>query len=177
MSWACCSPATATTPTGTARSCRSSEARALAPYNNATSLQVTVSVLAGMVWAMENPNSRTRRAGRDGFPAQPGDLHAVPGQGGRRVHRLDAAESTASACSRRTWTRPIPGSSRTCASRGYPAPAGVAARPRSRSGAGRPAAPAVPPRPAPCRAAPRASGASMLMYSGAMSNSSGPTMR
>jgi homospermidine synthase len=32
------------------------EARQLAPYNNATSLQVTVSCLAGMVWAMENPN-------------------------------------------------------------------------------------------------------------------------
>jgi len=33
------------------------EARKLAPYNNATSLQVTVSVLAGMVWAIENPNA------------------------------------------------------------------------------------------------------------------------
>ncbi|HEY4972419.1 MAG TPA: saccharopine dehydrogenase C-terminal domain-containing protein, partial [Steroidobacteraceae bacterium] len=33
------------------------EARALAPYNNATSLQVTAAVLAGMVWAMENPNN------------------------------------------------------------------------------------------------------------------------
>ena len=32
------------------------EARQLAPYNNATSLQVTSAVLAGMVWAMENPN-------------------------------------------------------------------------------------------------------------------------
>ncbi len=31
------------------------EARALCPHNNATSLQVTVSVLAGMVWAIENP--------------------------------------------------------------------------------------------------------------------------
>ncbi|HIJ61304.1 MAG TPA: homospermidine synthase [Rhodospirillaceae bacterium] len=31
------------------------EARQLAPYNNATSLQVTVAVLAGMVWALENP--------------------------------------------------------------------------------------------------------------------------
>ncbi|HTV97116.1 MAG TPA: saccharopine dehydrogenase C-terminal domain-containing protein [Steroidobacteraceae bacterium] len=31
------------------------EARALVPYNSATSLQVTVAVLAGMVWAMENP--------------------------------------------------------------------------------------------------------------------------
>jgi homospermidine synthase len=32
------------------------EARRLAPYNSATSLQVTVSVLSGLVWAMENPN-------------------------------------------------------------------------------------------------------------------------
>jgi homospermidine synthase len=33
------------------------EARKLAPYNNATSLQVTVSCLSGMIWAMENPNA------------------------------------------------------------------------------------------------------------------------
>ncbi len=33
------------------------EARKLAPYNNATSLQVTSACLAGMVWAIENPNS------------------------------------------------------------------------------------------------------------------------
>ncbi len=32
------------------------EARALAPHNNATSLQVTIACLSGMVWAMENPN-------------------------------------------------------------------------------------------------------------------------
>jgi len=31
------------------------EARRLVPYNNATSLQVTAAVLAGVVWAMENP--------------------------------------------------------------------------------------------------------------------------
>jgi homospermidine synthase len=31
------------------------EARQLVPYNNATSLQVTVAVLAGVVWALENP--------------------------------------------------------------------------------------------------------------------------
>ena len=31
------------------------EARACAPHNNATSLQVTVAVLAGIVWALENP--------------------------------------------------------------------------------------------------------------------------
>jgi homospermidine synthase len=33
------------------------QARSLCPYNNATSLQVAVAVLAGLVWAMENPNS------------------------------------------------------------------------------------------------------------------------
>lgn len=32
------------------------EARSLVPYNNATSLQVCVSVLAGLVWSLENPN-------------------------------------------------------------------------------------------------------------------------
>jgi homospermidine synthase len=31
-------------------------ARKLAPFNNATSLQVCIAVLAGVVWAMENPN-------------------------------------------------------------------------------------------------------------------------
>lgn len=31
------------------------EARKLAPFNNATSLQVAISVLAGVVWALENP--------------------------------------------------------------------------------------------------------------------------
>jgi homospermidine synthase len=32
------------------------EARKLAPYHNATGLQVTVSCLSGLVWAIENPN-------------------------------------------------------------------------------------------------------------------------
>ncbi len=32
------------------------EARKLAPYNNATSLQVTAPVLAGVIWAIENPD-------------------------------------------------------------------------------------------------------------------------
>jgi homospermidine synthase len=31
------------------------QARALCPYNNATSLQVTAPVMAAMVWAMRNP--------------------------------------------------------------------------------------------------------------------------
>ncbi len=33
------------------------DTRKLAPYQNATGLQVTSAVLAGMVWALENPNS------------------------------------------------------------------------------------------------------------------------
>ena len=33
------------------------EARRLVPHNNATSLQVTSAVLAGMVWAMEHPSA------------------------------------------------------------------------------------------------------------------------
>jgi homospermidine synthase len=33
------------------------EARALCPFNNATSLQVTAAVLGGVVWAMENPRA------------------------------------------------------------------------------------------------------------------------
>ncbi len=33
------------------------ETRRLAPYQNATGLQVTSAVLAGMVWALENPNA------------------------------------------------------------------------------------------------------------------------
>ena len=32
-------------------------ARALVPYNNATSLQVTSAVLAGMIWALEHPRA------------------------------------------------------------------------------------------------------------------------
>lgn len=31
------------------------QTKALVPYNNATSLQVTVAVLSGMIWALENP--------------------------------------------------------------------------------------------------------------------------
>src|SRR5690606_27463029 len=33
------------------------EARALAPYQNATGLQVTSAVIAGMAWALENPRA------------------------------------------------------------------------------------------------------------------------
>lgn len=32
------------------------EARELVPYNNATSLQVAAGILAGLIWAIKNPN-------------------------------------------------------------------------------------------------------------------------
>ncbi len=51
------STATRRTPTGTARSSPSRRPAKLAPYQNATGLQVTSAVLAGMVWALENPNA------------------------------------------------------------------------------------------------------------------------
>ena len=54
---ACCSTATRRTPIGTARSSRSTRRATLAPYQNATGLQVTSAVLAGMVWALENPKA------------------------------------------------------------------------------------------------------------------------
>ncbi len=54
---ACCSTATPRTPIGTARSSRSRRRAQLAPYQNATGLQVTSAVLAGIVWMLENPDS------------------------------------------------------------------------------------------------------------------------
>ena len=67
------------------------EARRLAPYNSATSLQVTVAVLAGMVWAMENPNRGIVEPDEMDFERPLGHLHAVPRPGRGSVHGLDAA--------------------------------------------------------------------------------------
>ncbi len=84
------------------------EARKLAPHNNATSLQVTVSCLSGMIWAMENPNVGLDRARRDGLQAQSRDLHALPRQRGGRVHRVDsAARSRAAVSGRPRQVRPL----------------------------------------------------------------------
>ncbi len=91
------------------------EARKLAPHNNATSLQVTVSCLSGMIWAMENPNaawsSRTRST-----------TCAISRSRSRISARSPARTPSglrcriASGCSPKISTRPIRGSSRTCAS-------------------------------------------------------------
>ena len=51
----CCSTATIRTPIGTARSSPSRRRGRSRPYQNATGLQVTSAVLAGVVWAIENP--------------------------------------------------------------------------------------------------------------------------
>ena len=46
------------------------ETRKLAPYQNATGLQVTSAVLAGMVWALENPNAGIVEADEMNFARQ-----------------------------------------------------------------------------------------------------------
>lgn len=51
------------------------EARALAPYQNATGLQVTAAVLGGMVWAIQNPDAGLIEA--DELPHE--DILAVAG--------------------------------------------------------------------------------------------------
>ncbi|MFO1426301.1 MAG: saccharopine dehydrogenase C-terminal domain-containing protein [Steroidobacteraceae bacterium] len=70
------------------------EARRLAPYNSATSLQVTVAALSGMIWAMENPNAGLVEPDEMDYQRMPRDLPPVPRAGGRRVHRVDAAQRT-----------------------------------------------------------------------------------
>ena len=79
------------------------ETRELAPYQNATGLQVTSAVLAGMVWALENPKARHRRGRRDGFPPLPRGADALSRAGDRQLHRLDAAHRPAG---------PVPGGHR-----------------------------------------------------------------
>ena len=90
------------------------ETRSIAPYQNATGMQVSSAVLAGMVWALENPDRRHRRGRRDGFPPLPRNPAAVSRPGEGLLHRLDAADRPARDCSRRTSTPAIPGSSGTC---------------------------------------------------------------
>ena len=89
------------------------EARKLAPYNSATSLQVTSAALSGMIWAMENPEPRHRRARRHGIRASARDLHAVPGQRWSASTRIGRRCISAASCLPRIWTPRIRGNSRT----------------------------------------------------------------
>ena len=67
------------------------EARELAPYNNATSIQVCAPRAGGHRLGARESRPRHRRGRRDGLRARPRDLHALSRPGGRRVQRLDAA--------------------------------------------------------------------------------------
>jgi homospermidine synthase len=67
------------------------QARELAPYNSATSLQVVAGILGGMVWALRHPD-----AGLVG-PRPPDGARsrdALPRRSRRRVGRLDTAEGS-----------------------------------------------------------------------------------
>ena len=96
------------------------EARKLAPHNSATSLQVTVACLSGMIWAIENPNCGVIGAGRDGLPAQPRNLHAVSRARSSVNTPTGLRCMSATGSSPRTSIRAIPGSSRMCACSGSP---------------------------------------------------------
>ena len=77
------------------------EARKLAPHNSATSLQVTVSALAGMIWAMENPNSGLVEPDEIDYKRILEICRPYLGHGGGRVHRLASAGGSRPAVSRR----------------------------------------------------------------------------
>ena len=79
------------------------EARMLAPDQNATGLQVTSAVLAGMVWALENPNAGIVETDDMDFRRCLEVQRAVPWSGGWRVHGLEPAEGPAG---------PVPGGHR-----------------------------------------------------------------
>ena len=76
------------------------EARQLAPYNNATSLQVTSAALAGMVWAMENPNCGLVEPDEIDFRRNIEIAQPYWGKIVGAVHRLDPAHRSRAALPR-----------------------------------------------------------------------------
>ena len=68
------------------------ETRAIAPYQNATGMQVTSAVLAGMVWALENPNAGIVEADEMDYRRCLEVQTPYLGPVDRRLHRLDAAD-------------------------------------------------------------------------------------
>ena len=92
---ACCSTATPRTPTGTAPQLSIEETRQLAPYQNATGLQVTSAVLAGIVWMLENPDRGIIEADEMDFRRCLEIQRPYLGNGVRHLHRLDAARGPA----------------------------------------------------------------------------------
>ena len=92
------------------------QTRRIVPHNNATSLQVTRAVLAGMVWAIEHPPRRDCRAGGAGFRAHPRSRRTLSWRCRRRVGRLDSRSAIANGSFPKTSTARTHGSSRTSAS-------------------------------------------------------------
>ena len=68
------------------------ETRRLAPYQNATGLQVTSAVLAGIVWMLENPDRGLVEADELDFRRCLEIQRPYLGDGVRPLHRLDAAQ-------------------------------------------------------------------------------------
>ena len=76
------------------------DTRQLAPYQNATGLQVTSAVLAGIVWMLENPDRGVTEADEMDFQRCLEIQRPYLGNGVRHLHRLDAARGPAGTVSR-----------------------------------------------------------------------------
>ena len=89
------------------------ETRALAPYQNATGMQVTSAVLAGMVWALENPKAGIVEADELDFRRCLQFKRPISARSSASTP-IGRRSRVALASSRRTSTRAIPGNSATC---------------------------------------------------------------
>ena len=76
------------------------EARRVAPHNNATSLQVTAAVLAGVVWALEHPSEGIVEPEELDFARVLDDRRALSRRDGRGAWRLDTARRSREAVCR-----------------------------------------------------------------------------
>ncbi len=138
------------------------ETRDIAPYQNATGLQVTSAVLAGMVWALENPKAGIVEADEMDFRRclevqmpylgpvigtytdwTPLDRPARPVPGGHRQARSLAVQERAGAVT--VLNPPLSGEGRTAKQSGVglplnicdsPHPAGFAGHPPPQAGEG-----------------------------------------
>ncbi len=108
------------------------ETRELAPYQNATGLQVTSAVLAGIVWMLENPDRGIVEADEMDFRRCLEIQRPYLGPVFGTLHRLDAARRPRRAVPGGPRHAATPGSSRTCWCAEHRArTCDVASRPRS----------------------------------------------
>ena len=90
------------------------ETRQIAPYQNATGMQVSSAVLAGMVWALENPTAGIVEADEMDFRRCLRNPDAVSRPGEGFLYRLDAADRSPRIVSGGYRHQSIPGSSGMC---------------------------------------------------------------